>query len=207
MQFKNRTQAGKELAQALSKYNNKDGIVYALPRGGVPLGVEVAKALHMPLDLIIPRKIGHPSNPEYAICAVGESGALVCNEAEVSRVDQEWFQQQVQAEREEARRRRTHYLKHRSSVPLKGKTAIIVDDGIATGFTMEAAIQDARQQRPGRVVVAVPVVPRDTMDRLRNEVDEVVALDIPEVYLGAVGAYYDDFTQVSDEEVIEMLQR
>jgi predicted phosphoribosyltransferase len=181
--------------------------VYALPRGGVPLGVEVAKALHMPLDLIIPRKIGHPSNPEYAICAVGESGALVCNEAEVSRVDQEWFQQQVQAEREEARRRRAHYLKHRASVPLKGKTAIIVDDGIATGFTMEAAIQDARQQRPGRVVVAVPVVPRYTMDRLRNEVDEVVTLDIPEVYLGAVGAYYDDFAQVSDEEVIDMLQR
>jgi putative phosphoribosyl transferase len=206
MRFKNRTQAGIELAQALSKYNNTDGIVYALPRGGVPLGVEVAKALHMPLDLIIPRKIGHPSNPEYAICAVGESGALVCNEAEVSRVDQEWFQQQVQAEREEARRRRTYYLKHRESVPLKGKTAIIVDDGIATGLTMEAAIQDAKQQGPGKVVVAVPVAPRDTMDRLRHEVDEVVTLDIPEVYLGAVGAYYDHFAQVSDEEVVDMLQ-
>ena len=207
MQFKNRTQAGIELAQALSKYNNKDGVVYALPRGGVSLGVEVAKALHMPLDLIIPRKIGHPSNPEYAICAVSESGALVCNEIEVSRVDQKWFQQQVQAEREEARRRRTYYLKDQQSLFLKGKTAIIVDDGIATGLTMEAAIQDVKQQRPGEVVVAVPVVPRDTIDRLRNEVDEVVTLDIPEVYLGAVGAYYDDFAQVSDEEVIEMLQR
>ena len=179
--------------------------MYALPRGGVPLGVEVAKALHMPLDLIIPRKIGHPSNPEYAICAVGESGALVCNEAELSRVDQEWFQKQVQAEREEARRRRTYYLKGRESVSLKGKMAIIVDDGIATGLTMEAAIQDAKQQGPGKVVVAVPVAPRDTVDRLRREVDDFVTLDIPEMYLGAVGAYYDNFTQVSDEEVSDML--
>lgn len=205
MRFKNRIHAGIKLAHALSKYNNEDGIVYALPRGGVPLGVEVAKALHMPLDLIIPRKIGHPSNPEYAICAVGESGALVCNEAELSRVDQEWFQKQVQAEREEARRRRTYYLKGRESVSLKGKMAIIVDDGIATGLTMEAAIQDAKQQGPGKVVVAVPVAPRDTVDRLRREVDDFVTLDIPEMYLGAVGAYYDNFTQVSDEEVSDML--
>lgn len=206
MRFKNRAQAGIKLAQALSKYSNKDGIVYALPRGGVPLAVEVAKALHMPLDLIIPRKIGHPLSPEYAICAVGESGALVCNEAEVSRVDQKWFQQQVSTEREEARRRRAYYLKHREAVPLQGKLAIIVDDGIATGLTMEAAIQDAKQQLPDKVIVAVPVAPRDTVERLRREVDDVVTLDIPEMYLGAVGAYYDDFVQLSDEDVIDMLQ-
>ncbi len=128
MRFRNRTHAGKKLAQALSKYNNEDGIVYALPRGGVPLGVEVAKALHMPLDLIIPRKIGHPSNSEYAICAVCESGALVCNEMEVSQVDEQWFQRQVQIEQDEARRRRCNYLRHRESLPLKGKMAIIVDE-------------------------------------------------------------------------------
>ncbi len=206
MRFRNRTHAGKKLAQALSKYNNEDGIVYALPRGGVPLGVEVAKALHMPLDLIIPRKIGHPSNSEYAICAVCESGALVCNEMEVSQVDEQWFQRQVQIEQDEARRRRCNYLRHRESLPLKGKMAIIVDDGIATGLTMEAAILDAKQLQPDRVVVAVPVVPQDTLDRLRSEVDDFVTLDTPEMYLGSVGAYYDDFAQVSDEEVVSMLQ-
>ncbi len=206
MRFKNRAEAGKKLAHALQDYQDKDGIVYPLPRGGIPVGVEIAQAIHMPLDLIIPRKIGHPFNPEYAICAVGENGDLVCNEWEVAQVDQRWFQETVKRERQESRRRRERYLSGRQPLPAEGKTVILVDDGIATGLTMRAAIRDAKHRRPAHVIVAVPVVPKDTASILRQEVDKLVALDIPEFYLGAVGAYYDEFPQISDDEVIEMLE-
>lgn len=206
MRFKNRVEAGEKLACALSKYANQEGIVYPLPRGGIPLGVEIAKALNMPLDLIIPRKIGHPLNPEYAICALAENGELVCNEWEVSQVDPDWFQEKVNSEREEARRRRERYLGGREPLPVAGKTVILVDDGIATGLTMRAAIRDAKYHHPVRVVVAIPVTPKDTAELLRQEVDELVALDIPEHYLGAVGAYYEEFPQITDEAVIAMLQ-
>ena len=207
MRFRNRTDAGKKLALALKHYRNQDGVVYALPRGGVVLGAEVAQALRLPLDLIIPRKVGHPMSPEYAICAVVESGEKVCNEWEVARVDPQWFQREVAAQQLEARRRRELYLKDRAPVPVAGRTAIIVDDGIATGLTMEAAIREARRRRPGRIVVAIPVVPGDTAARLRRQVDELVALDIPEYYLGAVGAYYDEFPQITDAEVIALLEQ
>jgi len=207
MRFKDRTEAGSKLAHALVEYCDKDGIVYPLPRGGVTLGVEVANELHMPIDLIIPRKIGHPYNREYAICAVAESGELACNQQEVAQVDQEWFKQQVQQEREESRRRRDRYLSGRAPYDCTGKIAIIVDDGIATGLTMLAAIRDAKSRHAEHIVVAVPVVPADTAERLRHEVDDVVALDIPEFYMGAVGAYYDYFPQVTDDQVIELLSK
>ncbi len=206
MRFRDRIDAGKKLAQALKKYQNRDGVVYALPRGGVVLGAEVAGALHMPLDLLIPRKIGHPLQPEYAICAVVESGEMVCNQAEVARVDPQWFRQEVEAERHEARRRRELYLGGREPAPVAGKTAIIVDDGIATGLTMEVAIRDAKRRRPAHLAVAVPVAPPDTVERLAREVDEFVVLDASPFYLGAVGAYYDFFSQVTDDEVIALLR-
>ncbi|MDH3513534.1 MAG: phosphoribosyltransferase family protein [Gammaproteobacteria bacterium] len=206
MRFRDRVDAGKQLALALKKYQNQNGVVYALPRGGVVLGVEVARVLKMPLDLLIPRKIGHPLQPEYAICAVVENGEMVCNQQEVVRVDPQWFQQQVDAERHEARRRREFYLGGRAPVPVEGKTAIIVDDGIATGLTMEAAIRDARRRQPARLVVAVPVAPPDTVERLSREVDEFVVLDASPHYLGAVGAYYDHFLQVSDEDVNALMR-
>ncbi len=206
MRFRDRTDAGKKLAKALEKYKDQPGIVYALPRGGVVLGAEIARHLELPLDLIIPRKIGHPLSPEYAICAVVESGELVCNEWEVSHVDQTWFKQTVEHERREAQRRRELYLAGRQPYSAEGKTAILVDDGIATGLTMEVAIRDARARRPARVVVAIPVSPKDTAERLSKQVDAVVALDIPDYYLGAVGAYYDYFEQVSDEEVVELMK-
>ncbi|MDH5512949.1 MAG: phosphoribosyltransferase family protein, partial [Gammaproteobacteria bacterium] len=158
------------------------------------------------LDLLIPRKSGHPLQPEYAICAVVENGEMVCNQQEVVRVDPQWFQQQVDAERHEARRRREFYLGGRAPVPVEGKTAIIVDDGIATGLTMEAAIRDARRRQPARLVVAVPVAPPDTVERLSREVDEFVVLDASPHYLGAVGAYYDHFLQVSDEDVNALMR-
>jgi predicted phosphoribosyltransferase len=206
MRFQDRTDAGKKLAQALKKYQNQDGVVYALPRGGVVLGVEVARALNMPLDLLIPRKIGHPLQPEYAICAVVESGERVCNEREVARVDPQWFRQEVEAERQEARRRRELYLSGREPASIEGKTAIIVDDGIATGLTMEAAILDAKRQNPAQLVVAVPVAPPDTVERLSRQVDKFVVLDSSPYYLGAVGAYYDRFAQVTDDEVVALMR-
>lgn len=206
MRFRDRTDAGKKLAQALKKYQNQDGVVYALPRGGVVLGVEVARELGMPLDLLIPRKIGHPQQPEYAIGAVVENGEMVCNQKEVASLDPQWLRQEVEAERQEARRRRELYLGGRAPVSAKDKTAIIVDDGIATGLTMEVAIHDARRREPGRLIVAVPVAPPETAERLAREVDEFVLLDHSPYYLGAVGAYYDYFAQVTDDEVIALLR-
>jgi putative phosphoribosyl transferase len=206
MHFRDRADAGKRLAQALKKYQGQNGVVYALPRGGVVLGAEVARALDMPLDLLIPRKIGHPLQPEYAICAVVENGEMVCNQHEVARVDPQWFRQEVESERNEARRRRELYLGGREPAPVEGKTAIIVDDGIATGLTMEVSIRDARGRKPGHLVVAVPVAPPDTVERLSREVDEFVVLDRSSYYLGAVGAYYDSFYQVTDEEVVALLR-
>ncbi|MBI3778493.1 MAG: phosphoribosyl transferase [Gammaproteobacteria bacterium] len=206
MRFRDRADAGKRLAQALKTYQGRDGVVYALPRGGVVLGAEVARALGMPLDLLIPRKIGHPLQPEYAICAVVENGEMVCNQHEVARVDPQWFKQEVEAERQEARRRRELYLGGREPAPVQGKTAIIVDDGIATGLTMEVSIRDARRRQPAHLVVAVPVAPPDTVERMSREVDEFVVLDRSPYYLGAVGAYYDYFAQVTDEEVIALLR-
>jgi len=206
MHFRDRTDAGKKLAQALKRHRNQDGVVYALPRGGVVLGVEVARDLGMPLDLLIPRKIGHPLQPEYAICAVVENGEMVCNQQEVARVDPQWFRREVAAERGEARRRRELYLGGREPAPVAGKTAIIVDDGIATGLTMEVAIRDARRRDPAHLIVAVPVAPPETVERLAREVDEFVVLDPSPYYLGAVGAYYDSFYQVSDEEVVALMR-
>jgi predicted phosphoribosyltransferase len=206
MRFRDRREAGQKLAQALAGYRGREGIVYPLPRGGVTLGVEIARALAMPIDLVIPRKIGHPYNPEYAICAVTEDGAPVCNEREVSQVDPRWFHKRIEEERREARRRRELYLAGRRPLPAAGKIAIVVDDGIATGLTMRAALQDVRSRQPARLIVAIPVAPKDTAERLAREVDEVVALDVSEFYLGAVGAYYDDFPQLTDDEVILLLR-
>jgi predicted phosphoribosyltransferase len=207
MRFKDRAEAGRRLAEALAAHVEGPGVVYPLPRGGVVLGVEIATALRLPLDLIIPRKIGHPYSPEYGIAAVVESGEIVKNEAEVARVDAAWFTRAVERERGEARRRRELYLRGRAPIPIEGKTAILVDDGIATGLTMEAAIREAKRLRPARTVVAVPVAPPDTAERIRREVDLLVALDVPEFYLGAVGAYYDHFPQLTDDEVIALLDR
>jgi len=206
MYFKDRTDAGRQLAQALEKYRGSPGVIFPLPRGGVTLGIEVARSLQMPIDLVIPRKIGHPSNPEYAICAVTEAGELVCNEWEKAHVDPDWLKRAVEEQRQVARSRRERYLEGKAPLPLEGKTAIIVDDGIATGLTMQAAILDVKSRHPAHIVVAIPVAPADSAANLARSVDDVVGLEISDYYLGAVGAYYRDFDQVSDNEVIAMLQ-
>lgn len=205
MYFRDRREAGQLLAAALREFAGQDVVVYALPRGGMVLGAEVAKALHAPLDLLITRKIGHPHMPEYAICAISELGGMVCNAAERALVDPQWFDAAVTRERQEATRRREHYLRGRPAAPVEEKTAILVDDGIATGLTMRAAINEVKQRHPRQVVVAIPVIPIETAAVLRQEADRVIALDIPEVFLGAIGAYYADFRQIEDEEVLRLL--
>jgi predicted phosphoribosyltransferase len=205
MRFRNRKEAGQLLAEALDKYKGQQAVVYALPRGGVELGVEIAKRLKAPLDLIIPRKIGHPAHPEYAICAVTEDGYLVCNQDEIANLDPEWLKIAVLKEQEEAKRRRLRYMAHAADVSAKDKTAIITDDGVATGLTMLAAINEVKDRHPSKIVLAVPVLPRDIARQLEKEVDELVALEIPEDYKGSVGAYYDQFEQLEDQQVIHLL--
>ncbi len=205
--FKDRIDAGKQLAEKLIQYKDQSPVVLALPRGGVVLGAEIAGSLDCALDLVIPRKIGHPANPEYAIAAVTESGALVVNEAEVGAVDPTWFEREKEAQITEAKRRRKVYLKGRKSIDLTGKTAILADDGIATGLTMQAAIREVEGKNPAKIVVAVPVAPHDIYEKIRAEVDDFAAIDVPDSFLGSVGAYYRDFPQVSDEEVVKILQQ
>ncbi|NTW72772.1 MAG: phosphoribosyl transferase, partial [Eubacteriaceae bacterium] len=176
MIFIDRQDAGRKLAGALEGYKGEEVIVYALPRGGVVLGVEIAKRLGVPLDLIIARKIGHPYNSEYAICAIAEEGPPVCNKSEADRVDPIWLKEEIELGRKEIRRRREKYLGGMIRKSVEGKTAIIVDDGIATGLTMFAAIDELKSRKPKKIVVAIPVTPYDTAQRLKQKVDELVSL-------------------------------
>ena len=208
MQFKNREEAGKLLAKKLEKYKGKNIIVYALPRGGVVPALEIARFLKSPLDLIITRKIGHPYQPEYAIGAISESGRIVGSKEDMELVDKDWLKKEIKKQQEEIVRRRNMYLKGRESIDPKGKIAIIVDDGIATGLTIQAAILALKQQKPKEIIIAVPVVPKETAAVLKKDVDEIIALTMPseDEFLGAVGAYYQDFSQVEDKDVISLLK-
>ena len=202
--FPDRTAAGKMLARALAAYRERPVVVYALPRGGVVLGVEVARFLAAPLDLIVVRKIGHPLEPEYAIGAVAEDGYVIRNPKEAATWDTAWINNAINEALQEARRRRELFLGNRKPVPVENKIAIIVDDGLATGFTMLAAIQEIRKRHPQMVVVAVPVAAPEIADKVRSEVDDLVVLHVPQ-WLGAIGAFYDEFDQVSDDEVIALM--
>lgn len=206
MLFESRTHAGILLAQELKKFKNTNAVVYALPRGGVVLGAEIAKALNIPLDLIVSRKIGHPSSPEYAIGAITEHGEKALNQWEVQELDPEWLQSAIKEQYEEAQRRRKLYMAGKTEISAKGRTAIVVDDGIATGYTMQAAIQDIQKQNPASIIIAVPVTPKDKAQFFSAMVNEFVALDIPRMYAGAVGAYYMSFPQLTDNDVIEILE-
>jgi len=207
MYFIDRKDAGLKLAEKLLHYKNKDVVVFALPRGGVVLGVEIANELQAPLHLMITKKIGHPYNPEYAICAMGESGSPICNPREWENVDKLWFQSEVDRIHNEIKRRKDAYHIETPIESLNGKIAILVDDGIATGLTMKAAIYEVRLRNPEKIVVAVPVTPADTAEELKAEADELVSVLIDENYLGAVGAYYMNFYQVNDQEVLDLLKQ
>ena len=206
--FKNREDAGKALAEALLSKALPDPIVLALPRGGVPVAAEVARALKAPLDLIMVRKIGVPYQPELAAAAVidGEDPQLVINEevcalADVSRSE---IDAMAKEELQEIDRRTKLYLKDRPRVPIAGRSAIVVDDGIATGTTIRAVIKALRLKGPKAIVLAVPVAPPNAVEELRKEADDVVCLETPEPFF-AIGFYYLDFHQITDEEVIGLL--
>lgn len=203
--FKNRTDAGQKLAHALKKYQGEDVIVYALPRGGVVVAKEIATVLHAPLDLLFARKIGHPLFSEYAIGAVSESGQVIGSK-ELESFGEKWLNEQVQFQLKEIKRRRQLYLKNRPPLDPKNKVAIVVDDGVATGLTMEVAIQELRSFHPKKIVVAVPVSPKDTFERLKHLADDAVGIEVTDQFLGAVGAYYAEFSQVEDSEVVMYLK-
>lgn len=204
--FVDRADAGRQLAQKLAPYRARDAVVLALPRGGVVVGYELARRLALPLDIVVTRKIGHPNDPEYAICAVDESGARLCDEAEIKTIDPEWLAQEAARQQAEAKRRSNTYRRSKSPLPLAGKTAIIADDGVATGLTMRLAIASVKRQRPARIVVAIPVAPADAIIDFNKEgADEVIVLEPPEEFMGAVGAHYEQFEQVEDGEVMRLL--
>ena len=205
--FWDRTDAGRQLAQALLHYKGQDVVVFALPRGGVVLGVEVAAALDAPLELTIVRKVRHPQSLEYAIGAVTEDGYLVTNPRETAQVDRHWLAEEIRIQQEEARHRREIFSAGRDRISAEGKIAIVVDDGLATGFTMSAAVHDIRRQKPKKLVVAVPVAAAETADRLRDDVDELIVVQNPPTgWFGSVGAFYEHFDQVTDEEVVELMK-
>jgi putative phosphoribosyl transferase len=206
--FTDRTDAGKRLADALSSYRGENPVVLALPRGGVPVGAEVARALAAPLGLMLVRKIGAPGHVELAMGAVvdGTEPIVVRNEDVIAslRVSDAAFDAVCQQEVKEIERRRQRYMGGRTPVDVADRTVIVVDDGIATGATTRAALRGIRARKPRKLVLAVPVAPNDTLAAMRAEVDELICLESYD-FFGAIGAYYADFGQVSDEEVIALL--
>jgi putative phosphoribosyl transferase len=208
--FSDRSEAGRRLAERLVRFKAERPLVLALPRGGVPVGFEVAVSLDAPLDLILVRKIGAPFQPELAIGAVvdGEHDETVLNRDLVAalQIAEGYVERERAKQLEEIERRRRLYAAGRPRIDARDRTAIVVDDGIATGATMEAALGAVRRAGPRRLVLAVPVAPPDTIERLRPQVDEVECLLIPD-YLGAIGSFYADFRQLSDGEVVALLEQ
>lgn len=210
MTFRDRSDAGRRLAKALSEYKGQNAVVLALPRGGVPVAAEVAAALKAPLDLILVRKIGVPTQPELAMGAVvdGAEPIIVRNEdvIELTGTTEDEFDAARARELAEIERRRQLYIGERARAEIAGQVVIVIDDGIATGATTRAALQAIRNRKPKELVLAVPVAPGDTIAKLRREVDTVICLETPELF-GAIGYFYADFRQVSDREVVAILER
>jgi putative phosphoribosyl transferase len=210
MPFADRRDAGRQLAHALRRYKSESVVVLALPRGGVPVAAEVAEALSAPLDLILVRKIGVPFQPELAMGAVVDGAAplIVRNEDVIAmtRVGEAEFNTICEQELAEIERRRKRYLGDRERVDVAGRVVIVVDDGIATGATTRAALRATRARKPKTLVLAVPVAPTDSLAAMKEEADAVVCLEDHESF-GAIGYYYDDFRQTSDQEVIDILAR
>jgi putative phosphoribosyl transferase len=209
MIFKDRNDAGRQLAKKLSHYGGVgDVIVLGLPRGGVTVAREVAEALRCPLDILIVRKIGFPGNPEFAVGAVSETGAVVFNEEIVSgyKVSKGYLDQETERQKEEIARRVALYRGGKGVPALAGKTVILVDDGVATGATMKAAIRTLKQEPIARLVAALPVASQDAEQEIALMVDECVCLLAPDVF-GAVSRFYQDFAQVLDEDVAIMLKQ
>jgi predicted phosphoribosyltransferase len=207
--FRDRFEAGRVLASRLMKYAGRpDVLVLALPRGGVPVAYEVARALHAPLDVFLVRKLGVPGHEELAMGAIASGGVRVLNDEVVNvlRIPDEEIDAVAAEEERELGRREQAYRDGRPAPDVRGKVAILIDDGLATGSSMRAAVAALRQQRPARVVVAVPVGAAQTCAEFQDEADEAVCARTPEPFY-AVGLWFEDFTQTTDEEVHELLQR
>ena len=207
--FRNRSEAGRELASALMSYAGRnDVVVLALPRGGLPIGYELAHALHAPLDIFLVRKLGVPGYEELAMGAIASGGTMVLNESvlEQLRITAAQIEEVAERERRELERREHAFRNGRTPVPVSDRICILVDDGLATGSTMRAAVQALQKQKPRKVVVAVPVGAADTCHKIQSLADEVVCLYTPEPFM-AVGRWYDDFAQLGDEDVRDYLER
>jgi putative phosphoribosyl transferase len=207
--FRNRSEAGQILAGELAEYTGRgDVIVLALPRGGVPVGFEVARRLNAPLDVFLVRKLGVPWHPELAMGAIADGGTQVLNQEVISAygISAGAIQEVAWREERELQRRARHYRGERPFPDVKGLTVILVDDGAATGSTLRAALAAVRNLGPAFLVAAVPVAPPEVCEKLRQEADRMVCLETPESF-EAVGAWYEDFSQITDEEVRERLSR
>ena len=206
MRFKDRLEAGQKLAARLKKYQGENPLVLAIPRGGVVVGAQVAKKLNCPLEVIITRKLGAPGNPELAIGATTSKGGLVVDRELIDKLEitQNYLHAEHLKQLAEARRREKLYEKG-DQPEILGRTVILVDDGLATGATMEAAIRAVQEGLPAKTVVAVPVAPLETAERLKILADDLVVLSTPEPFF-AIGEFYENFPQVSDEEVIQILK-
>lgn len=205
--FSDRKDAGKQLASALTDFSFKEGMVLAIPRGGVVVGYEIASALNFKLDVIVPRKIGAPDNPELAIGAVTEDGTMILDDSLIMYlgVSNDYIYQESERQKQEIRRRQNFYRQGVSEPEIKDKNVIVVDDGIATGYTMKAALASVRNRGAATLTVAIPVGPPSTIKELKHQADNIVCLYTPE-YFQAIGQFYSDFSQTADEEVIELLK-
>jgi putative phosphoribosyl transferase len=208
--FANRRSAGRRLGRRLRHLRDDRPVVLALPRGGVAVGSEVADLLDAPFDLMLVRKIGAPGQPELALGAIADGAepeiVISARMAAELGVEESYIEAETMRQRDEIERRREAYVGKRPRPLLAGKTAIVVDDGIATGSTVLAALRAIRKAGAAKVVLAVPVAPRDTIAALRGEADEIVCLEMPRPFI-AVGAHYDDFAQLSDADVVALLER
>ena len=204
--FEDRHDAGRRLAKKLEHYHGRDAVVLALPRGGVVVGHKIAQTFKIPLDIITVRKVGHPNSPEYAICAVDEKETILCNKSETELVNQVWLKEEIKRQQKEALRRSILYKGARKPENIHNKIVIIADDGVATGLSLRLAIIAVKAKHPKNIIVAVPVISEEAAENIKADIDELITLESPSHFLGAVGSHYERFEQVEDGEVIDLLK-
>lgn len=202
MYYKDRIDAAKRLVRLLSKYKDQDGVVLAIPRGGVPLGAYIAKELNFPLDILLVKKIGHPANSEYAIGAVSLENEIINDSVDVPSA---YLESEIARIRESLKQRYRRFVGDRKPISIERKIVIVVDDGIATGNTIIAGVKMLRKHHPGKIVVAVPVAPPQVVGKMNDLADEFICPETPSDFYG-VGQYYFDFSEVTDDDVLKLLR-
>jgi putative phosphoribosyl transferase len=208
MAFRDRSDAGRKLGEELERFAEEDVIVLGMPRGGVEVAFEVARSLEAPLDVVVIRKLGAPANPEFGFGAIGPNGLRILDDQSVRMLglSEEDIERVAEREREELERRLEEYRGERTMPDMEGKTLIVVDDGAATGGSARAAVRALKEMDPGKLILALAVAPPDTAEELRQEVDELICLETPSAFM-AVGQWYSNFSQTTDEQVVELLKR